>query len=148
MNPVYILPLLLTIHAQMLNINYFQNLPINSTLMAQANSAINDLHAFLDINFECPSDDYYPGVAKTSTASQTYPSLSLQNLLSGNFQSSFQTNQPIFGSCLTKPAYGSPSLTLQYFHPKPANYIDMNLIPYAQKLTLYNQLRNIIALLS
>jgi hypothetical protein len=39
-------------------------------------------------------------------------------------------------------------LTLQYFNPLPNNYMDIGLIPYTQKFTLYNHLRYVASLLS
>ena len=77
--------------------------------------------------------------------------MNIQN--SFNFAGFFQTNfqersQPSFGTCLSKQAYVLPSLTLDYYNPLPNNYVNMAMLLYAQKYTLYNQLRNVISILS
>lgn len=128
----------LTIFAQIPTTNYFKNLPIDSNLMTQANSAVNNLLAFLKMNFQCPGD----------TSSQ--PSFQFQGYF--NTQNAYLPSLPSvgqlnFGSCIAKPAYGL-SLTVNCYTPISTCFTDMSLIPATQKSTLYNQLRNIISLLS
>ena len=48
----------------------------------------------------------------------------------------------------TQSAYGLPSVAFQCYNPLPNGYFNMGMVPYMQKYSLYNQLRNIISILS